>query len=76
MVTTTPAYETKAARKRPRGSSSDQLLTVPDSENSPPDLGDAHIDAMSALAYIKAFMVDGEALPTMDKVRQIGRAHV
>lgn len=69
VVTTTFTYETRAGRKRPRGSSSDQPLTVPDSKNSPPNLGDAHIDATSAPAYIKAFMVDGEALPATDRVR-------
>ena len=44
-------------------------MTILDSENSPLDLGDTHVDAMGAPAFIKAFMVDEEALPAMDRVR-------
>ena len=68
-VTVTPTHETRAGKKRPRGSSSDQPLTVPDFENSLPDLGDTHVDAIGALAYIKAFMVDEEVLPATNRVR-------
>lgn len=32
-------------------------------------MGDTHVDVMDAPAYIKSFMVDGEALPTTDRVR-------
>ena len=61
--------EAIAGYKRQRGSSSEQPLTIPNFHNSPPNLGDTHIDATSALAYIKAFIVDKEALPAMNKVR-------
>ena len=68
-ATTTPTREIRAGHKRPRGLSSEQPLTIPDSENSPLDLGDSQVDATGAPAYIKTFMVDGEALPVTDKVR-------
>ena len=68
-VTVTPTHETRAGKKRPRGSSSDQPLTVPDFEISPLDLGDTYVDAMGALAYMKAFMVDEEVLPATNRVR-------
>lgn len=68
-MTTTPTQENRAGRKRPRGVSSSQPVTVLDLENSPPDLGDAPTNPVRALAYIKAFIVDGEPLPATDKVR-------
>ena len=74
-VTATPTCETKAGQKCPKGSSSNQPFTVPDSENSPPDLGDTQVDAMSASTYIKAFMVDGKALPTSDRVKPWREGH-
>ncbi|XP_050281719.1 putative disease resistance RPP13-like protein 1 [Quercus robur] len=66
-VTTAPTRETRSRHKQPRGSSSEQPLTILDFENSPPNLGDTHVDAMGAPAYIKAFMVDGEALPATNR---------
>ena len=60
---------TRAGLKRLRGSNSEQLQTIPDSKSSPPDLGDTHVEVMDAPAYIKAFMVDGEVLPAIDRVR-------
>ncbi|KAL0004679.1 hypothetical protein SO802_012240, partial [Lithocarpus litseifolius] len=59
----TPIHETRAGRKRPRGLNSDQPLTVPDSEKSPPDLGDTHVDDTDSSTYIEAFMVDGGGSP-------------
>lgn len=44
-------------------------MTIPDSGNSPPDLGDTHIDVLGAPTYIKTFMVDREVLPATDRVR-------
>lgn len=68
-VTIAPACETRAGRKRPRVLSSEQPLTIPDFEKSPPDLGDSHVGATGAPAYIKVFMVDGEVFPATDRVR-------
>ena len=67
--TPVPTCVTRAGLKRLRGSNSEQPQTIPDSENSPPDLGDTHVEVMDAPTYIKAFMVEGEALPATDKVR-------
>lgn len=66
VVTNAPTRETRAGRKQPRGLNSEQPLAIPDSKSSPLDLGDTHVNVMGAPAYIKAFMVDGEALPTME----------
>lgn len=68
-TTTAPAHEARAGRKCLRGLSFEQLITIPDFENSPPNLGDSQVDAMGAPASIKAFMVDEEALPTTNRVR-------
>lgn len=43
-------------------------MTIHDLKNSPPNLGDTYVNVMGALAYVKAFMVDGEVLPATDKV--------
>nr|POE88894.1 hypothetical protein CFP56_47447 [Quercus suber] len=66
-VTATPARETRAGHKCLRGSCFNQPLMVPNFENSPPYLGDTYVNATGALAYIKAFIVDGEALPAMER---------
>ena len=72
LVTTATAALTRETRvrwKRLRGASFEQPETILDSGNSPLDLGDTHVDVTGAPAYTKVFMVDGEVLPSMDRVR-------
>lgn len=70
VVTTTPTCKTRARWKRPRGASSEHPVTIHHLENSPPNLGDTHVDVIGAPTYVKAFMVDREAFPTTDKVEK------
>lgn len=58
-----------------RGVSSSQPVIVHDLENSTPDLGDTHVNTTGATANIKAFMVDGEPLPTTDRVKPWREGH-
>nr|POE76074.1 hypothetical protein CFP56_05040 [Quercus suber] len=44
---------------------------VLDPEGSPTEEGDTPIDIVGALAYIRAFMVDGESLPATDRGRYL-----
>lgn len=67
-ATTAPTHKTRAGQKQPRGVGSEQPVTIHDLENSPPNLSDTHVDVMGALAYVKAFMVDGEVLPATNKM--------
>nr|POE73926.1 hypothetical protein CFP56_59378 [Quercus suber] len=68
-TTTVRTRVTRAGSKRPRGSNSEQQQTIPDSENSPPHMGDTHVEDVGAPAYIMVFVLDGEALPAIDRVR-------
>ncbi|XP_050283530.1 uncharacterized protein LOC126723780 [Quercus robur] len=74
-VADTPASESRAGRKRLKGSSSSRPVVAPDFENYPPDLGDIHVDAKGASTYVKAFMVDEEQLPATDRVRPWREGH-
>lgn len=44
-------------------------MTILDPEGSPTEEGNAPVDTLKALAYIRDFMVDGEPFPTTDRVR-------
>ncbi|KAK9984723.1 hypothetical protein SO802_034248 [Lithocarpus litseifolius] len=66
-VATNLVREMRAGRKHLRGESLSQPVTVLDSENSPLDLGDSHVNPVGAPAYIKAFMVDGEPFPATNR---------
>lgn len=60
MVTKTPAHETRAGWKRPRGAG--QTSAAPDFENSPPNLRDASVNVMGAPPYPHSFTMDGVPL--------------
>lgn len=42
-------------------------MTILDLGDSPPELGNTHVDVLGAPANMKAFMVDREVLPTTDR---------
>ena len=68
-VAATPARETRARRKCPRGVG--QTSTALNLENSPypPNLRDARVNVTGALTYTYTFSVDEAPLPVTDKVR-------
>ena len=69
VATTAPTRKTRVGWKRLKGAGFKQPVTIHDSKNSPPDLGDTHVDVVGALAYMKEFMVGGEVFLATDKVR-------
>ena len=69
MAVATPTYETRARRKRLRWASSNQSEKMLDFKNSPPNLGDSHVNPVNAPTYVKTFIVDGEVVSATDRVR-------
>ena len=69
VATTAPTRKTRVRWKRLKGAGFKQPVTIHDSKNSSPDLGDTYVDVVGALAYMKEFMVGGEVFLATDKVR-------
>lgn len=66
-IAATPAWETRARRKCPRGTG--HTSTAPNSENFPPNLRDSLINVVGAPAYTHSFTVDGVPFLAIDRVR-------
>ena len=66
-IAATPTQETRARRKRPKGTS--HTSTAPNSKNYPPNLEDSLINVVGAVAYTHSFTMDGVPLPTIDRVK-------
>nr|POE84955.1 hypothetical protein CFP56_75806 [Quercus suber] len=62
-----PTCETRARRKRPKEAS--QTFATPSSENSPPDLGDSHVNVVEA-SCLHAFFYHGWGSPSCDQQGQ------
>lgn len=70
-VSTTPSHKSRGRRKWQRGErgSSGPGMTILDLEDSPIVRADALVQTQGALAYTMSFVVDGESLLVIDRVR-------
>ena len=70
-VSTTPSHKSRGRRKWQRGErrSSGPGMTILDLEDSPIVRADALVHTQGALAYTMSFVVDGESLLVIDRVR-------